>query len=95
MVMVNLQNSVKARKKIFDFNFGELAIKGRGAKGNIVSKHRVRKVAQKEVCESTLGGRDIWLDENIGRLNAYRHNPVCQISKNQPNKIMLRLAIFP
>ena len=69
MVMVNLHNSVKVRKKIFDFNFGELAIKGRGSKGNIVSKHRVRKVAQKEVGESTLGGRDIWLDENIGRLN--------------------------
>ena len=69
MVMVNLHNSAKARKKVFDFNFGELAIKGRGVKGNIVSKHRVRKVAQKEVGESTLGGRDIWLDENIGRLN--------------------------
>ncbi|MDP7027128.1 MAG: DNA gyrase/topoisomerase IV subunit A [Candidatus Marinimicrobia bacterium] len=69
MVIVNLHNSVKARKKTFDFNFGELAIKGRGSKGNIVSKHRVRKVAQKEVGESTLGGRDIWLDENIGRLN--------------------------
>ena len=69
MVTVNLHNSAKARKKIFDFNFGELAIKGRGVKGNIVSKHRVRKVAQKEVGESTLGGRDIWLDENIGRLN--------------------------
>ena len=70
MVQVYLHNSVKARKKIVDFNFGELAIKGRGSKGNIVSKHRVRKVAQKEVGESTLGGRDIWLDENIGRLNA-------------------------
>ncbi|MBC8310806.1 MAG: DNA gyrase/topoisomerase IV subunit A [Candidatus Marinimicrobia bacterium] len=69
MVTVNLHNSVNARKKVFDFNFGELAIKGRGVKGNIVSKHRVRKVAQKEVGESTLGGREIWLDENIGRLN--------------------------
>jgi len=70
MVTVSLHNSVNVRKKIFDYDFGELAIKGRGAKGNIVCKHRVRKVAQKEVGESTLGGRDIWLDENIGRLNA-------------------------
>lgn len=69
MVIVSLHNSVKARKKILDFDFGVLAIKGRGVKGNIVSKYRVRKVAQKEVGESTLGGRDIWLDENIGRLN--------------------------
>ena len=69
MVTVNLHNSVQARKKIFDFDFGDLAIKSRGVKGNIVSKYRIRKVAQKEVGESTLGGRDIWLDENIGRLN--------------------------
>ena len=45
---------------------------GKGFKGNIVSKYRIRKVSQKEVGESTLGGRDIWLDENIGRLNTDR-----------------------
>ena len=69
MVTVNLHSSVKARKKIFDFDFSELAIKGRAVKGNIISKYRIRKVVQKEVGDSTLGGRDIWLDENIGRLN--------------------------
>ena len=69
IVKVNLHSSVKARIKEFDFDFGQLAIKGKAVKGNIVSKYRIRKVAQKEVGESTLGGRDIWLDENIGRLN--------------------------
>jgi topoisomerase-4 subunit A len=69
MVTVNLHSSVKARKKIFDYDFSELAIKGRAVKGNIISKYRIRKVVQKEVGDSTLGGRDIWLDENIGRLN--------------------------
>ena len=49
MVSVNLHNSAKARKKVFDYDFGKLAIKGRAVKGNIVSKHHVRKVAQKEV----------------------------------------------
>ena len=44
-------------------------IKGKAVKGNIVSKYRIRKIVQKEIGESTLGGRDIWLDENIGRLN--------------------------
>ena len=72
IVNVNLHNSVKARIKEFDFDFGQLAIKGKAVKGNIVSKYRIRKVAQKEVGESTLGGRDIWLDENIGRLNTDR-----------------------
>jgi len=69
MVTISLHSSVKARKKVFDYDFSDLAIKGRSVKGNIVSKYRIRKVGQKEVGESTLGGRDIWLDENIGRLN--------------------------
>ena len=69
MVTVNLHSSVKARKKVFDFNFSKLAIKGRSVKGNIISKYHIRKVVQKELGDSTLGGRDIWIDENIGRLN--------------------------
>ena len=69
VVAVNLHGLAKARIKTFDFDFGELAIKGRGSKGNILSKHPVRKIVQKSVGDSTLGGRDIWLDENIGRLS--------------------------
>ena len=69
MVTISLHSSVKARKKVFDFDFSQLAIKGRAVKGNIISKYQIRKVVQKEVGDSTLGGRDIWLDENIGRLN--------------------------
>ncbi|MBT7377984.1 MAG: DNA gyrase/topoisomerase IV subunit A, partial [Candidatus Marinimicrobia bacterium] len=68
VVAVNLHGLAKARIKTFDFDFGELAIKGRASKGNILSKHPVRKIVQKSVGDSTLGGRDIWLDENIGRL---------------------------
>ena len=69
MVTVTLHSSANARKKVFDFDFADLSIKGRGVKGNIVSKYKIRKIIQKEIGESTLGGRDIWLDENIGRLN--------------------------
>ncbi len=72
IVKVNLHNSVKARIKEFEFDFGQLAIKDKTVKGNIVSKYRIRKVSQMEVGESTLGGREIWLDENIGRLNTDR-----------------------
>ena len=69
IVTVHLHNSVKARIKDLDFDFGQLGIKGKTVKGNIVSKYRIRKISQKEIGESTLGGRDIWLDETIGRLN--------------------------
>lgn len=69
IVQVNLTQSSSARKKIFDFDFAELEIKGRGAGGNTLTKYPVRKVTFKEEGKSTLGGVDIWYDPSIGRLN--------------------------
>lgn len=69
IVTVYLRGSAKARKKVFDYDFGELDVKSRGAKGNIVTKYPVRKVEQKEVGASTIGGLHIWLDDDTGRLN--------------------------
>ncbi len=69
VVTVYLSPSCRARKKVFDFDFGELEIKGRGAQGNTVTKWPIRRVVQREVGASTLGGVDIWFDEATGRLN--------------------------
>ncbi len=69
VVTISLTQASKARKKIFDYNFSELEIKGRGAGGNIVTKYPVRKVIFKEGGKSTLGGVDIWYDPIVGRLN--------------------------
>ncbi len=68
-VTVYLSQSCRARIKVFDFDFAELAIKGRGAQGNIFSKYPVKKIVQKSIGASTLGGLDVWYDETIGRLN--------------------------
>ena len=68
-VTVNLTSGSKARKKIFDFDFSALEIKGRGAGGNILSRYPVRKIQLKEAGKSTLGGLDIWYDDSVGRLN--------------------------
>lgn len=68
-VTINLHPSSKAKIKEFEYDFGELAIKGRDAKGNILTPHPIRKITQKGVGASTQGGRKIWLDESIGRLN--------------------------
>ena len=70
VVTVYLSPNCRARVKVFDFDFEDLAIKGRGSQGNIVTRYPVRRVTQKEVGASTLGGMDLWYDENIGRLNA-------------------------
>jgi len=69
IVSISLHFSTKARTKSFDYDYSDLAIKGRDAIGNILSKYRVRKIIHKQKGESTLGGRKLWIDENIGRLN--------------------------
>ncbi len=69
VVTVYLSASSTARKKIFDFDFADLEIKGRSAGGNIVTKYPVRKITFKSAGVSTLGGSNIWYDENVGRLN--------------------------
>jgi len=68
-VTLFLTTGAKARKKVFDFDFATLEIKGRGAGGNIVTRYPVRKVSLKSQGTSTMGGLDIWFDEIVGRLN--------------------------
>ncbi|MFY0652311.1 MAG: DNA gyrase/topoisomerase IV subunit A [Cyclobacteriaceae bacterium] len=69
LITVYLTAGAKARKKVFDFDFADLEIKGRGAGGNILTRYPVRKIEMKAAGRSTLGGLDIWYDETIGRLN--------------------------
>jgi len=70
VVHVKLRARPNLKKLRFDFDFSELAIKGRGAKGNILSKNIVSKVELKEKGSSTLAPRKIWFDEVVQRLNA-------------------------
>lgn len=58
------------RKTDFEKDFSEIAIKGRQAKGNILSKKAVRKITLKEQGVSTLGGIKIWFDPDIKKLNS-------------------------
>ena len=69
IVTISLTQASKSRKKIIDYDFSELEIKGRGSGGNTLTKYPVRKIVLKEEGKSTLGGVDIWYDETIGRLN--------------------------
>ena len=69
VVNVQLTPNCRAKQKVFDFDFGELAIKSRTAQGNVLTKYPIRKVKQTEIGSATLGGRKIWYDPNVGRLN--------------------------
>ncbi len=59
----------RLKKLTFDFDFGELGIKGRASMGNILTKNAVHKITLKEKGLSTLGGRKLWFDEAVMRLN--------------------------
>jgi len=69
LVSVQLTPGCRAKIKQFDYGFGDLAIKGRSAHGNVVTKYPVRHIVQKERGQSTLGAIRIWMDEASGRLN--------------------------
>jgi topoisomerase IV subunit A len=69
IVSVNLTPASKAKIKVFDFNFADLEIKGRGAQGNILTRYPVKKIQWKSGGGSTMGGLSIWYDEHLGRLN--------------------------
>jgi topoisomerase-4 subunit A len=69
LVEVTLSPISHARKLTFDFNFADLAIKGRQVLGNIVSKYLIKSIKLKAKGVSTLGGRKIWYDDVLGRLN--------------------------
>jgi len=69
VVTIVLSDLAKVRNKVFDFDLATLAIKGRAAQGNILTKHAVRKIRLKASGKSTLGAVDIWYDGAVGRLN--------------------------
>ncbi|WP_304157599.1 DNA gyrase/topoisomerase IV subunit A, partial [Mesonia mobilis] len=68
-VTVYLRQIGSIKKLKFEVDFADQLIKGRGAKGNIVSKHPVKKVELKEEGVSTLKPRKIWFDDVVQRLN--------------------------
>ncbi|WP_299836482.1 DNA gyrase/topoisomerase IV subunit A [uncultured Tenacibaculum sp.] len=66
-ILLRAVGSVKKLK--WDLDFADLAIKGRSVRGNLVTKHSVKKVEFKEAGVSTLKPRKIWFDDTVKRLN--------------------------
>ncbi|MFY7849473.1 MAG: DNA gyrase/topoisomerase IV subunit A, partial [Bacteroidia bacterium] len=72
-ITIHLSNLASARVKQFDYDFAQLAVKNRGAQGNLLTRYPVRKVELKEKGRSTAGGRKIWYEPEVGRLNSDGH----------------------
>lgn len=69
VLKVYLRPRPRMKKSILELDFSELTIKGRQSMGNILTKYAIHKIVVKEEGISTLGGRKIWFDEDILRLN--------------------------
>lgn len=69
ILKVFLKPKAKLKKLIFEFNFASIAIKGRASMGNILSKNPIHKIQLKSKGFSTIGGKPIWFDTDINRLN--------------------------
>lgn len=69
IISVSLKPKPGLRKMNFDFDFAELAIKGKNAQGNILTRYLVRKIIKKGEGVSTLSARKIWFDDSVKRLN--------------------------
>ena len=69
IVKVILKPNPKLKRVFFDQDFSEIGIKGRASRGNILTKLDVSKVTLKSHGSSTLGGRKVWFDSDIKRLN--------------------------
>lgn len=69
VIKVHHKPKPRLKKLVFEFDFGLMGIKGKSSMGNILTKNAVHKISLKEKGLSTLGGRKIWFDDAVFRLN--------------------------
>ncbi len=69
VVKVTLKPKPRLKSLFIDVDFSKLAIKGKTAMGNIVTRNEVHRFSLKESGKSTLGGREVWFDPDVLRLN--------------------------
>ena len=73
VIKVTLDPAPKLKKIFFDKDFSEVGIKGRAAKGVILTKYQIHRIGLKSHGHSTLGGRKVWYDPDVKRLNYDEH----------------------
>ena len=73
VIKITFEPSVHKKKLFIDKDFSELLIKGKNAKGYLLTKYPVHRISLKSHGHSTLGGRKIWFDPDINRLNYDEH----------------------
>ena len=88
VVNILLRNTGNVKKLKWDLDFADLQIKGRGVRGNTVTKYNILRVELKEKGVSTLKPRKIWFDPTIKRLNTDERGELLGAFKGE-DKILL------
>jgi len=73
VIKITLDPSAKRKKIFYDKDFSEIMIKGRASKGNLLTKFPVHRIGLKSHGHSTLGGRKVWFDPDVNRINYDEH----------------------
>lgn len=73
VIKVTLEPGPKVKRLFMDKDFAEVLVKGRAARGNILSRMPIHKIGLKSHGHSTLGGREVWWDADVNRLNYDSH----------------------
>ena len=73
IIKVILEANPRLRKVIIEKDFSLVPIKGRGAKGQLVTRNPVHRIGLKSHGHSTLGGREVWFDPDVNRINYDEH----------------------
>ncbi len=73
IIKVTLDPNPKLKKIFIDQDFSQVMIKGRGSKGNLLTKNPIHRIGLKSHGHSTLGGRKVWYDPDVNRLNYDDH----------------------
>lgn len=69
ILRVTFKPKLRMKVPFVDKDFAEVPIKGRAAMGNILTKNEINRITLKEKGASTLGGRKVWFDADVNRLN--------------------------
>ena len=89
VVTVNLRQLGTLRKLRWDIDFADTLIKGRGVKGNLVSKYAIKRIELKEKGVSTLKPRKIWFDDIVRRLNTEERGKLLGAFKGDDRMLLI------
>jgi topoisomerase-4 subunit A len=89
VIKITLNPSQKIKKIFFDRNFADIIIKGRTSKGNLLTKYSIHRISLKSHGGSTLGGRKVWFDPDVNRLNYDDHGKYLGEFGNEDNILVI------